>query len=420
MPKTRPLLCMPVGLSTAACGARLSKQHVKWNNYWRLLLSLSQNGQIYGSNFECSLIPRKGRVMSENLASHNILTVKAIKAQPGHRQTLRSSKAVGRHSGQTNETDGHNSQTGNDLQYVCTVGRIAKAFTCERKVAASGRPADLPCSTLCGNLPAGGLRSAVRTPAAPPDDCSPPIVPFLIFHRSAQPAVLGAPIDCNKIDHHGRRQRCCAAKTVSLDVAGSEAAAAQPTAPPAETAPLAASLLMTVIWLTKALNPAILSISAIMESRLLVDAQNGLNRGMGQAVKSTGCEPVRITEQYASLGLGKATEYDEYAVATTETRKALLAERMDEDEGERAAREADAAPPQDIAEAVQRENAAFYCDICDKQYAKVMEFENHLSRTITTTRRDSEICSRSRGREHAEASQWHQTQGAQGPGVARC
>ena len=89
---------------------------------------------------------------------------------------------------------------------------------------------------------------------------------------------------------------------------------------------------------------------------------------------------MRITEQYASLGLGKATEYDEYAVAATETRKALLAERMvDEDEGERAAREADAARKQDIAEAVQRENAAFYCDICDKQYAKVMEFENHLS-----------------------------------------
>ena len=82
---------------------------------------------------------------------------------------------------------------------------------------AGGRsPAQCSAEPACRRT---ALSSAWEPRAAPPDDCSPlPIVPFyLIFPpASAQPAVLGSPIDCNKIDHHGRRQRCCAAKTVSL------------------------------------------------------------------------------------------------------------------------------------------------------------------------------------------------------------
>ena len=167
------------------------------------------------------------------------------------------------------------------------------------------------------------------------------------------------------------------------DVAGSEAAAAQPTAPPAETCAAASSVIAHDSDLVdEDAQPSNIEHHLPSWNRgYLLMLKMGWNRGMGLGRKEHGIvEPVRITEQYASLGLGKATEYDEYAVAATETRKALLAERMvDEDEGERAAREADAARKQDIAEAVQRENAAFYCDICDKQYAKVMEFENHLS-----------------------------------------
>ena len=43
-------------------------------------------------------------------------------------------------------------------------------------------------------------------------------------------------------------------------------------------------------------------------------------RGGGIAV------PVRLTEQYGSLGLGKATEYNEKAEAATETRRAMTSE----------------------------------------------------------------------------------------------
>ena len=97
-------------------------------------------------------------------------------------------------------------------------------------------------------------------------------------------------------------------------------------------------------------------------------------RGGGIAV------PVRLTEQYGSLGLGKATEYNEKAEAATETRRAMTSELIaSEDADGKAAREAAEARKQGIADAVHNQNAAFYCEICDKQYTKIMEFENHLS-----------------------------------------
>ena len=102
---------------------------------------------------------------------------------------------------------------------------------------------------------------------------------------------------------------------------------------------------------------------------------NGLGRrGGGRA------EPVRIADQTGVLGLGKATEYAEYASSATETRKAMTSELIaaEDDEG-RAAREAQEARRQGIADAVKRETSVFYCEVCNKQYAKVTEFENHLS-----------------------------------------
>ena len=107
----------------------------------------------------------------------------------------------------------------------------------------------------------------------------------------------------------------------------------------------------------------------------------GWRRGTGLGRSSTGIiNPVKLMEQHGSLGLGKASEYEEYATAATEQRRAMTSELIAaEDDAAREVREAATARQQGIAEAIKRETAVFYCDVCNKQYAKVTEFENHLS-----------------------------------------
>ena len=110
-------------------------------------------------------------------------------------------------------------------------------------------------------------------------------------------------------------------------------------------------------------------------------AKMGWRRGEGCGRRAGGrVEPVRITEQYATLGLGKATEYFETATAATETRRAMMSEVIaSEDADAKAAREAKELQKQGIAEAVCKQVESFYCEVCDKQYTKVTEYENHLS-----------------------------------------
>jgi len=50
-----------------------------------------------------------------------------------------------------------------------------------------------------------------------------------------------------------------------------------------------------------------------------------------------------------------------------------------EDAAAREAREATALRKQSIADAVTHQTDTFYCEVCDKRYTKVTEFENHLS-----------------------------------------
>jgi len=91
-------------------------------------------------------------------------------------------------------------------------------------------------------------------------------------------------------------------------------------------------------------------------------------------------EPVRMAEQYATLGLGKAGEYEEKAEVATESRKALTTEVIAaEDDDARQRREEQVAREEGIREKLKEETAAFYCEVCDKRYVKVKEFENHLS-----------------------------------------
>ena len=89
-------------------------------------------------------------------------------------------------------------------------------------------------------------------------------------------------------------------------------------------------------------------------------AKMGWKRGEGCGRRGGGIvEPVRLAEQHGGLGLGKASEYDEYAAAATETRRAMTSELIaSEDDGARAAREAEHSRQQDIADARRRETSA--------------------------------------------------------------
>lgn len=91
-------------------------------------------------------------------------------------------------------------------------------------------------------------------------------------------------------------------------------------------------------------------------------------------------DPVRVSEQYAQLGLGKASEYDDKAEEATESRKAMTTELIAyEDELGRRQREEQVAKEEGIRDKLREETDVFYCDVCDKRYVKVKEFENHLS-----------------------------------------
>lgn len=97
----------------------------------------------------------------------------------------------------------------------------------------------------------------------------------------------------------------------------------------------------------------------------------------GQGIK----DPVRINEQYGTLGLGKATEYEEVATEATESRRATQAELIaTEGEDGRRRREEEVARQEGIRDALRKETSVFYCDCCHKQYVKITEWENHLRR----------------------------------------
>ena len=75
-------------------------------------------------------------------------------------------------------------------------------------------------------------------------------------------------------------------------------------------------------------------------------------------------DPVRLREQYAHLGLGKATEYEERAEEATESRRAMMAELIaNEDEEGREARVAGVARQEAVADAKRRELSVFYCEV---------------------------------------------------------
>eukprot|EP00954_Amorphochlora_amoebiformis_P029028 1392562-Amorphochlora_amoeboformis.AAC.3 len=84
-------------------------------------------------------------------------------------------------------------------------------------------------------------------------------------------------------------------------------------------------------------------------------------------------EPVqlKIQDHGMSLGIGKATEYDEQAEAATANRRLLLTEKKETAE--------DVLKEEKKREIVKEIQKVFYCKDCDKQYTNVQQYEEHCN-----------------------------------------
>jgi hypothetical protein len=80
-----------------------------------------------------------------------------------------------------------------------------------------------------------------------------------------------------------------------------------------------------------------------------------------------------------SLGIGKAEEEMEYHISSTAQRRALDSERqLEETEQEKLQREITTLKKEEVKNDIKETLRAFYCELCDKQYTKISEYEQHL------------------------------------------
>ncbi|KAI7895886.1 uncharacterized protein EV154DRAFT_494071 [Mucor mucedo] len=106
----------------------------------------------------------------------------------------------------------------------------------------------------------------------------------------------------------------------------------------------------------------------------------GWTAGRGLGSRGQGrVDPIRIELKDDALGVGKAREFDTNHIESTSKRKALDSEKqMDESEIQRTEREYRAEKKQAIEKELQQVKRVFYCELCDKQYKKVSEYDQHL------------------------------------------
>ncbi|KAI7861359.1 hypothetical protein BDF14DRAFT_1786063 [Spinellus fusiger] len=90
-------------------------------------------------------------------------------------------------------------------------------------------------------------------------------------------------------------------------------------------------------------------------------------------------DPVPIELKLDSLGVGKADEEQSYHVSSTARRKALDSEKqLEETPEEKHWRESRVTKQEAIVRELKEVNRVFYCELCDKQYSKISEYEQHL------------------------------------------
>ncbi|KAI9178848.1 hypothetical protein H9P43_005510 [Blastocladiella emersonii ATCC 22665] len=105
----------------------------------------------------------------------------------------------------------------------------------------------------------------------------------------------------------------------------------------------------------------------------------GWKEGSGIGRVKGRVDPIPFSDHIGTLGLGKL-EQDLSMAATAAVRPLSVAERLEkESDEERRRRESRVARDAERDAEVREVRRKFYCDVCDKQYAKAGEFENHLS-----------------------------------------
>ncbi|KAL2917657.1 hypothetical protein HK105_202944 [Polyrhizophydium stewartii] len=113
--------------------------------------------------------------------------------------------------------------------------------------------------------------------------------------------------------------------------------------------------------------------------QLLVKMGWSAGRGLGVAEDGP-VEPVPVTSKDDTLGLGKAEQMRLFHAASTAMRRTTEAEKIAGETAEqRAEREARVQRADAVRDEIKTVQAAFYCELCVKQYARIGEYDAHLS-----------------------------------------
>ncbi|KAI8985233.1 hypothetical protein BDB01DRAFT_789405 [Pilobolus umbonatus] len=106
----------------------------------------------------------------------------------------------------------------------------------------------------------------------------------------------------------------------------------------------------------------------------------GWKAGKGLGAEGQGrVDPIRIDLKDDSLGVGKAEEYMSNHISSTAKRKALDSEKqMEETDVQKVERVFKVIKKMEIEKELEQVKRAFYCELCDKQYNKISEYEQHL------------------------------------------
>ena len=231
---------------------------------------------------------------------------------------------------------------------------------------------------------AGGLPMAASTPAAPPAPLPPK--PFTLPSENTGASSSSA-------IGHGRERNgnVDGADGAALGIGlgrrtygGDDGDAADDGAPRAEDDGHSSVVFKrneTIGYLDSAsFSAASLDIAIPPENRgYRLLAKMGWRAGEGLGRRNSGiAAPIGLVAAEGRMGLGKAAEYDKANDEAARERRKLAVEREETDES-RAASAAHAERDAARVDTLKRQNAEFYCAICDKQYKSVSEMSNHLS-----------------------------------------
>ncbi|KAK5884592.1 hypothetical protein CesoFtcFv8_018395 [Champsocephalus esox] len=100
-------------------------------------------------------------------------------------------------------------------------------------------------------------------------------------------------------------------------------------------------------------------------------------QGLGKSMQGR-TDPVPITLKYDVMGMGRMEMELDYAEDATEKRRVLEVEKEDTEELRQKYKD-QVEKEKAIAKALEDLRANFYCELCEKQYTKHQEFDNHIN-----------------------------------------